>query len=84
MKLMSMRHVDVSRTSFRRHVRAGLVLIYNCCPLHMFMSMKTLFKMVTLVGWLFLGLTARRDGISVYIGPSPRERKEEKRNDRRD
>ena len=29
-----------------------------------------------------LGLTALRDSISVLIGPSPRERETEKRNDR--
>ena len=35
------------------------------------------------VGWLFvLGLTAPRESISVYIGPSPREREKERRNDR--
>ena len=35
------------------------------------------------VGWLVvLGLTALGDSISVYIGPSPREREKEKRNDR--
>ena len=34
--------------------------------------------------WLLvvLGLTALWDNISVYIGPSPREREEEKRSDR--
>ena len=37
-----------------------------------------------LVGWLFWGLTALWDGISVYIGPSPREREWERRNDRRE
>ena len=36
-------------------------------------------------GWLVvLGLTALRNGISVYIGPSPREREKEARNDRRE
>ena len=35
------------------------------------------------IGWLVvLGLTALRDSISVYIGPSPREREKEKRSDR--
>ena len=34
-------------------------------------------------GWLvILELTALRDSISVYIGPSPREREKEKRSDR--
>ena len=34
-------------------------------------------------GWLVvLGLTALSDSISVYIGPSSREREQEKRNDR--
>ena len=30
------------------------------------------------IGWLFLGLTALWDSISVYIGPSPREKEKEK------
>ena len=36
------------------------------------------------VGWLLavLCLTALSDSISVYIGPSPREREKEERNDR--
>ena len=37
-----------------------------------------------LVGWLFLGLGALSDNISVYIGSSPKERDKEKRNDRRE
>ena len=37
--------------------------------------------MIWLVG--FLGLTALSDSISVYIGPSPKEREIEERNDRR-
>ena len=37
------------------------------------------------IGWLVvLVLTALWDSISVYIGPSPREREKEKRNDRRE
>ena len=36
-----------------------------------------------LVGWLVvLDLTALCDSISVYIGPSPRDREKEERNDR--
>ena len=36
-----------------------------------------------LVGWLVvLSLTALSDSVTVYIGPSPREREKEKRNDR--
>ena len=36
-----------------------------------------------LVGWLVvLGLTALGDSISVYIGPSPREREKEKKSDK--
>ena len=35
-----------------------------------------------LVGWLVLGLTALSDSISVYIGPSPKEREREERKDR--
>ena len=36
-----------------------------------------------LVGWLVvLGLTALSDSISVYIGPSPKEREKEERKDR--
>ena len=35
------------------------------------------------VGWLVvLGLTALTDSISVYIGPSPKEREKEERKDR--
>ena len=35
------------------------------------------------VGWLVIwGLTALSDSISVYIGPSPKEREKEKRKDR--
>ena len=34
------------------------------------------------VGWLILGLTALWDSISVYIGPSPKEREKEERKDR--
>ena len=34
-----------------------------------------------LVGW---GLTALSDSISVYFGPSPREREKEERKDRRE
>ena len=34
---------------------------------------------INVVGWLVvLGLTVLRDNISVYIGPSPRERREKK------
>ena len=32
--------------------------------------------------WLVLGLTALSDSISVYIGPSPKEREKEERKDR--
>ena len=36
-----------------------------------------------MVGWLVvLGLTAHLDSMSVYIGPSSREREKEKRNGR--
>ena len=36
-----------------------------------------------MVGWLVvLGLTALWDSISVYIGPSPKEREKEERKDR--
>ena len=39
-----------------------------------------LVKYLISVGWLISGLTVLSDSISVYIGPSPREReKEEKR-----
>ena len=38
-----------------------------------------------ILGWLVVsGLTALWDSISVYIGPSPREREKEVRNDRRE
>ena len=37
------------------------------------------------IGWLVvLGLTALWDSISVYIGPSPKEREKEMRNDRQE
>ena len=40
-------------------------------------------RTITNVGWLVvLGLTALRDSISVYIGPSPREKEKETRRDR--
>ena len=40
-------------------------------------------KVGWLVGWLVvLGLTALWDNISVYIGPSPKEREKEERKDR--
>ena len=38
---------------------------------------------VPFVGWsVVLGLTALYDSISVYIGPSPKERENEERKDR--
>ena len=41
--------------------------------------------MYSIYGWLVvLGLTALRDSISVYIGPSPKGRGKEKRNARRE
>ena len=47
-------------------------------------SKRNSFEFVD-VGWLVvLGLTALSDSISVYIGPSPRDREQEKRNDRRE
>ena len=37
-------------------------------------------KLSLLVGWLVvLGLTALSDNISVYIGPSPKEREKEEK-----
>ena len=40
-------------------------------------------RTITNVGWLVVfGLTALRDSISVYIGPSPREKEKETRRDR--
>ena len=36
-----------------------------------------------MMGWLVVfGLTALCDSIAVYIGPSPKEREKEERNDR--
>ena len=44
--------------------------------------MYTLPRTFTVVGWLVvLGLTALLDSISVYIGPSPKERETEERKD---
>ena len=37
---------------------------------------------ISVVAWLFLGLTALLDSILVYIGPSPKEGEKEKRKDR--
>ena len=38
-----------------------------------------------LIDWLIvLGLTALWDSISIYIGPSPKEREKEERTDRRE
>ena len=37
---------------------------------------------INVVIWLFWGLTALWDSISVYIGPSPKEREKEERKDR--
>ena len=34
------------------------------------------------IGWLVYGLTALCDSISVYIGPSPKEKEKEERKDR--
>ena len=43
------------------------------------------WRLLTSAGWLVvLGLTALSDSISVYIGPSPKEREKEERNDRRE
>ena len=39
----------------------------------------TFSKWDILVGWLVLGLTALCDNISVYIGPSPKEREKERK-----
>ena len=48
-----------------------------------FTSFSTVFQSHQDDGcWLVLGLTALRDSISVYIGPSPREREKEERKDR--
>ena len=56
----------------------------------MFFKTKNRFSLIIVmsddllfVGWLVvLGLTALWDSISVYIGPSPRERRKKKRNDK--
>ena len=37
-----------------------------------------------MVGWMFLGLTALWDSISVYIGLSPKEREKKERKDKRE
>ena len=38
------------------------------------MSCRSIWTISYTIGWLFWGLTALWDSISVYIGPSPRER----------
>ena len=46
-------------------------------------TFKRVSALSRLVGWLVvLGLTALLDSISVYIGPSPKERETEERKDR--
>ena len=40
------------------------------------------FITIKVIYWLFWGLTALQNSISVYIGPSPREREKEERKDR--
>ena len=66
-------------TSYKRWLIGILINVYaeRCwCRVH-FIA-KTVQQ-----GWLVvLGLTALWDSISVYIGPSPREREKEKRSDR--
>ena len=47
------------------------------------MTLTSVIKWI-LVGWLVLGLTALWDSISVYIGPSPKEREKEEGKDRRE
>ena len=49
-----------------------------------FIDFKTcLLPFFIIFGWLVdLGLTALGDSISVYIGPSPKEREKEERKDR--
>ena len=55
------------------------------CSIHTVLAFKTgNMNMKKLVGWLVLGLTALWDSISVYIGPSPKEREKEERKDRRE
>ena len=48
------------------------------------LSIKTVFVTFCYSWLVVLGLTALRDSISVYIGPSPREREKETRKDRRE
>ena len=43
-----------------------------------------LFWSVFLIDLVVLGLTALLDSISVYIGPSPKEREKDERNNRRE
>ena len=43
---------------------------------------QTPYTMINFGWFVDLGLTALSDNISVYIGPSPREREKEKRNER--
>ena len=45
--------------------------------------LRQIFSLHRLVGWLVvLGLTALLDSISVYIGPSPKDRDKEERKNR--
>ena len=58
------------------------ILYKYCIILSKLIRINTaeLFDMV--FGWLVLGLTALSDSISIYIGPSSKEREKEERKDR--
>ena len=71
-------NIEISRVDFTFAAPATLTLTEKIC------TNRTAFEKARfgLVGWLVvLGLTALCDTISVYIGPSPREREKEERND---
>ena len=61
-----------------------LVLYFSCpwLPAMVLPRFWPNFGIFVGVGWLVLGLTALWDNISVYIGPSPKEREKEERKDR--
>ena len=53
------------------------VLTIICRDLNILLYLSHLLFVLPLVGWLFWGFTFLRDGISICIGLSPREREEE-------
>ena len=85
-----MTYNDVVLTSMRRRYAVILAPVAHrgkCPKMRWFglhnAAMHKKDEAATVVGWLVvLGLTALCDSISVYIGPSPKEREQEERKER--